>query len=245
MVEAQKTPLVADPEDEAEQIAAYLEAHPDFFELRPALLESLSIPHASGTAVSLIERQVTRLKQRNHHLQKRLEVLIETAKENENRVLGMNRLARRLIEADSLPAVIDGLRDCLLADFDVTASMVILREPAVGDAQPAPVDGLRILGGDESGLPRALNNVFRTGCCECLPLTDELGDYLFPDAEETLGSVALVPLARQDAPGVLVLASADPGRFQPHVGTWFLEQLAFLVSGAVTGRLAVVRDGRG
>ncbi|MFT7300755.1 MAG: hypothetical protein ACI89Z_001219, partial [Porticoccus sp.] len=43
----------------AGQIKSYLQAHPSFFENHPDLLELISLPHESGAAVSLVERQVS------------------------------------------------------------------------------------------------------------------------------------------------------------------------------------------
>ena len=41
-----------------QDVADYLRRHPDFFEDKPTLLADLRVPHATGTAVSLVERQV-------------------------------------------------------------------------------------------------------------------------------------------------------------------------------------------
>ena len=47
-------------------IAGYLKANPEFFERHASLLNSLRLPHdAGGSAVSLIERQVLVLRQKN------------------------------------------------------------------------------------------------------------------------------------------------------------------------------------
>lgn len=242
MVEAHNSRVAAPAADEAERVAAYLTEHPDFFELRPALLESLSVPHASGNAVSLIERQVKRLKQRNRHLQKRMEVLVETAKENEDRVLRLNRLARALIGAGSLQAVVAALGERLRSDFGVTESLVALRAEALQVSLREAVAGVRVVDAG-SGLPRALNNAFRTGRCECTALSnDALRAFLFPDATAELRSLALIPLERNAAVGVLALASDDGDHFSPHMGTWFLEQLGYLVSGALMARLGDKAD---
>lgn len=242
MVEAHKPKQRPDEDLEAEQVSSYLTRHPDFFEHHPALLESLVIPHASGSAVSLIEHQVTRLKQRNRHLQQRLSVLVDTAKENEERVLRLNRLARRLIEAHTLQGIVDGLAKCMREDFGVTALIIGLRGTSGGGALPEQCAGVRQLE-DESALPQALKDLFRTGCSECGPLSDDLRAYLFPDNDEALRSVALVPLDRAAAFGVLAFASANAEQFLPDMGTWFLEQLANLVAGAVKARLGEAIDG--
>jgi uncharacterized protein YigA (DUF484 family) len=47
-----------------ESVRDYLEANPDFFERHSALLSALSVPHGSGEAVSLVERQVSMLRQK-------------------------------------------------------------------------------------------------------------------------------------------------------------------------------------
>ncbi len=57
--------------DEA-QVSDYLRAHPDFLVQHPELLETLELNHTSGSAVSLIERQVEILRGRSQRLEDRL-----------------------------------------------------------------------------------------------------------------------------------------------------------------------------
>ena len=64
-----------------EAIAAYLLSHPDFFERHSSLLLKLRLPHqTSGLTVSLVERQVSVLRQRNSQLERQLQDLIAVAK---------------------------------------------------------------------------------------------------------------------------------------------------------------------
>lgn len=57
--------------------------------------------------------------------------------------------------------------------------------------------------------------------------------FLFPDNEQ-LGSVALLPLIRQNQLiGSLNLGSRNPSRFQSNIGTQFLEHLAAVVSACI------------
>ena len=61
----------------------YLEANLDFFERHSELLSSLRLPHISGDAVSLVERQISILRQKDRKMEYRLEELIEVARIND------------------------------------------------------------------------------------------------------------------------------------------------------------------
>ena len=49
----------------AQAVHDYLATHPDFFEQNPSLLSALNLPHSSGGTVSLIERQISVLRQKD------------------------------------------------------------------------------------------------------------------------------------------------------------------------------------
>src|SRR5690606_19642069 len=67
----------------ADQVAAFLRQHPDYFQQRPELLELLRLPDARGQAVSLLERQAAILRERNQELRERLNGLLDVAREND------------------------------------------------------------------------------------------------------------------------------------------------------------------
>ena len=60
----------------------YLAATPEFFERHPRLLKSLQLPHASGGTVSLVERQVSILRQKEIKLERQLRELFQVGREN-------------------------------------------------------------------------------------------------------------------------------------------------------------------
>jgi uncharacterized protein YigA (DUF484 family) len=65
-------------------IADYLQENPDFFERYSSLLNTLEIPHnTSGVAISLVERQVSALRQRSSKLEDSLRELVEVARGND------------------------------------------------------------------------------------------------------------------------------------------------------------------
>ena len=225
-------PAAADAASEA-QVLAYLKAHPQLLVDHPQLLETLELAHASGSAVSLIERQVELLRGRNARLEARLNRLIDTARENETRAESVLRLARSLIRAPSLANIVAGLRVSMRDDFGIDEVFVGLNGSAY---KRHDIDGIVPIeiGG---AIARAYDNFIRTRLIECGPIAEERAKLLFPKAEQPVLSAAVVPLEKEKNLGMLALGSRDAERFQPRQGKLFLEITAELVAAAVRARL--------
>ena len=217
-----------------DEVAAYLKDHPDFLSRFPHLLEILELRHASGAAVSLIERQVEILRGRNQRLEDRLRDLSEVARENELRATSVQRLARILVGASTLGQVIVGLNKCMLEDFDIDGVYVGVNPKSM---RRQDIEGLHRLD-SHNPVVKAYDDFFRTRLIECGPIDAEHSALFFPGAKEPMQSAAIVPLEKENNLGVLVLASAEPERFQPRQGKLFLEMTAELVSAAIRARLA-------
>lgn len=229
MSESQSGKLAA-PELSGESVTEYLVENTDFFEHHPEALEHLTLEHASGSAVSLIERQVDILRSRNQKLQSRLTTLMETARENENRVRQINNLSRMLIAARSPAEIGSGLQTCMAQDFGVDAIFLGIR----GEGEAAPDSALWYLA-DDDPIADAEANFFRMGQVICGPLDPEQNNRLFGHRTQSkpLRSAAFVPLGKPTTAGMLVLASCDADRFTPDMGTLFLELIADLVATAL------------
>lgn len=218
--------------DEA-QVVAYLRANPDFLARHPELLDLLELRHASGAAVSLIERQVEILRGKSLRLEDRLKTLLDAARDNESRAANVHKLARSLIRAPTLAATIAALRKCLREDFNVDEAWVGV---SAGALKRHDIEGLHVI--DPNGpVAKAFDNFFRTRLLECGPLPEDKAKLLFPQAKQPPRSAAIVPLEKEKDLGMLVLASADPERFQPRQGRLFLDMTAELLSAAVRARL--------
>lgn len=221
--------------DEAD-LAAYLERHPDFLQRHPEALQAQEVRHSAGSAVSLIERQVESLRRANQRMQSRLKELIAAARDNELRVRHLNSLARTLIAADTPAELVRDLTDCLRRELGVDALFI-----GVTGGDEVEVGGIRALRRDSAEMG-ALTNVFRRGKPICGTLTEEQIEALFPDhGEIPPQSVALIPLGGTEVHGVLALASRDPKRFVPEMGTWFLELTGELVTAACRRHLGASR----
>jgi uncharacterized protein YigA (DUF484 family) len=225
------------PALDEEQVAAWLAAHADFFERHPDVLEQMTLHHeTSGKAISLIEHQVQRLRERNRQLQSRLKTLLDTARENESRVLHLQDLARALIVARNLPEVFKALESGLRRDFSVDAVFLGLKSE---HARDSGLRGLHYLT-PEDAIAGAFADFFRQPRPVCGPLSERQLGLLFHEEPGMLRSAAVMPLGKPVILGMLAVASREPKRFRPDIGTLFLELIADLVAAA-----ALVHLGQG
>ncbi|MGD9603470.1 MAG: DUF484 family protein [Gammaproteobacteria bacterium] len=205
-------------------VAQYLRDHPDFFNRHPELLGSLFIPHESGQAVSLWERQVAVLREENERLKGRFDAFLVSARENEALISRIHRLALALMEAVGPEAIFQLLTRRLAEDFGATRATVLLF------ATPAYVEGQlpQFVGADSPRrVPFADTLRERTPLCGQLSLIQT--QALF-DGEPFRGSHVVMPLAGSQWDGVLAISSDDPSRFDAQMGTEFV---AFLRDVAV------------
>jgi len=110
----------------AQDVAAYLRATPAFFAAQDDLLLALHIPHQRGDSVSLVERQLTLLRERNIEMRHRLSHLMDGARDNDRLFEKTRRLILDLLDADSLEAVVMAVEDSLRQEFKVPFVSLIL-----------------------------------------------------------------------------------------------------------------------
>lgn len=196
------------------QIAAWLRAHPDFFERHPELLAELEIPHATGGVVSLVERQVGVLRERNLELRERLQRLLEVARENDVLFEKMRGLVLALLEAPSVPALAAALEDELKARFaSEFVSLLLFDAPgATGAAQSVP-----LLAAQEQVPALVKGRQAIAG-----QLRDEELAFLFGHEGQQVKSCAVIPLHHGRALGLLAIGASDPAHFRSSMDTLFV-----------------------
>lgn len=218
--------LVLD-QDTEQTIAAYLRAYPDFFTRHLALLEALHIPHPCRPAQSLLERQVTLLREQNTELRKKLRELLEVARDNDCLSKRMQSLTLGLIEATSLDEMLLTIQCVLREEFN--ADFIALRLAA------RPLQD-ELMTEREFTSMRALQTFAKLLRAErpfCGRLSAKQTLELFDDAAPCIASVALVPLRGNDWSGLLAIGSIDEGRFHSGVGTVFLSRIGELIAHAL------------
>ncbi len=219
-------------------IADYLQGNPDFFERHATLLTKLKLPHNRGSsAISLVERQVAALRDKNEKLETRLRELIEVARGNDVLAAKIHRLACRLVRADDASGVMDALEASLREDFG--ASEWLLLVSADGESQLSKLNSrhLRIV---RIGAPelKMFETLFESGRPRCGQIRDSQRDYLFGAGTVEIGSAALVPLGNKSSSkaagaAVLAIGSPDAERFHPTMSTEFLARIGDLVCEAI------------
>ena len=123
-----------------DSVREYLKNHSDFLQRHPDMLDFLHVNHASGSAVSLVEKQVSVLRERNTEMRQRLNALTANARSNDKLYEQTRHLVLALLEAESVPALCAAYRRAMQADFDVEHTSIIL----FGDPASAP-DGVRVV----------------------------------------------------------------------------------------------------
>lgn len=209
-------------------VADYLAAHPDFLLRHPDLLATLEIAHQSGSAISLVERQLSLLRKKNSELERRLEELLGSARHNEVLTSRLHRLAIALVTHPQRDAAISALRQLLEHEMEIE----FVRLRLIGRAQSAD-PSLEYVDPQQPALS-AFDSLFRNLRPVCGRLTRAQLEFLFSDVIDQVASAAMVAIGQSDQPlGMLALASSDPARFTPDMDTFFLQRLGELVTSAV------------
>jgi hypothetical protein len=223
MAAEQPTASVQETPEEA-QVRDYLERHPDFFQRHPDMLRALHIPHASGDAVSLVERQVSVLRERNVDLRHRLRDLTDAARDNEALYTNTRNLVLELLEADSLDSLFATFTRCMQSAFKTDYCAIIV----YGEADDSQRGASRRMPRDTAA--ERIGALLRSGKPACGALRAEEFSFLFPSAGAS-GSAAVVPLVyRDETLGLVAVGSSDAKRYHTHMGTVFLEHIAAVIA---------------
>jgi uncharacterized protein YigA (DUF484 family) len=228
----QAKPEFLEEELSEQAVRDFLAAHPDFFERHSTLLSSLNLPHASGGAVSLVERQVSVLRQKELKLERQLKELIKVARENDILAAKIHALTLQLLAADQLGTTISALEEALRSGFKADqAVLVLFGDPEAFD----DIDAGRFLRvierADESLGP--FGTFLEGSSARCGRIRDSQRDFLFRQDADEIGSAALVPLGKGSEIGFLAIGSNDSARFHPGMSIDFLTRLGELVAGSL------------
>ena len=204
-----------------EDVARYLKDHPEFFENYADLIADISIPHPhGGRAIPISERQIISLREKNKILEAKLRELVEYGEENDAIGERVHRAALAMIKPAHLEILLQVLYYNLREDFAVPH--VAIRLWGEWDHPPLPEFGT------SSQEVRVFADSLSIPYCSHQPMFETAG--WFGETGGLLKSFAFITLRTDRVFGLLALASEDPQRFYPEMGTLYLKRLGELVS---------------
>lgn len=212
---------------DANDVAQFLKANPQFFDQNPQLLESIYVPHPhGGRAIPLIERQLIGLRDKQRLLEAKLAELVRFGEDNDAIGEKVHRLSLALVGAKDFAATAHALYFHLREDFAVphVALRVWGKSLLDGTLEGSPVDAALRDQAETMGAPLC-------GAAEGNPFLP-----WFKDAQEHIRSIALVPLGQTRVIGMLAMGSEDPQRFYADMGTLYLRRIGELTAGALAAR---------
>ena len=215
-------------------VADYLQNHPDFFERNSTLLGKLRLPHLrdGGSTVSLVERQVEVLRDRNQSLERKLKDLVDVARANDVLADRIHRLSQRLIRSRSLLESILAVETSLREDFDARHSVLVLFMEDARSLEPDAGRFLRIGAAADANM-KTFESLLQSGKPRCGQVRDTQRDFLFGKDSVEIGSLALTPLGPKGELGILAIGASDAERFHPAMSTEFLSRIGELVTYAM------------
>jgi uncharacterized protein YigA (DUF484 family) len=207
-----------------DMVREFLRDNPRFLDDNPDILESLSLPHNSGNAVSLVERQVGVMRDRNKEMRNRLDNMLATAHDNDLLFEKTKRLVLNLLEAKNLPAMVETIYDSLGKDFEIDFYSLTL----LGDEKSLPRTMARVASIEKAN--EQVNTLIGSNRAVCGVLREEEMTFLFGEKGLQVGSVAAVPLRYNNLYGILAIGNADPNFYKSSMGTLFLSYIAEVVT---------------
>ena len=207
----------------------FLRRSPDFFLRHPSALSELSLPHESGQAVSLIERQIDILRERNMTMRRRMNELLQAARSNDEIFAKTRSLNLALLEVNSWPELNEVLATHVLVDFEADfvcahlceAQLTLALDHIQHHNEQMPLQYLR------NGSSALCTTLRREELTQMVPLSNH----------EDSGSAAILNLSLINGSGALCIGSRDPGRFARDMDTLFVTYIADVMA-KVMNRLA-------
>lgn len=228
----QRKPEYIEEEISERAVHDFLQDNPDFFERHGALLTSLRLPHVAGGTVSLVERQVSVLRQKDLKLERKLKDLIEVAKANDALAVKIHQLALKLLSARNLNETLRHVEESLRTGFGADQSILMMfGDPdEYGDIEVGRF--FQALSRDDESL-KPFDTFLQGSGPRCGQIRDAQRDFLFGRATDEIGSAALIPLGKKSKVGFLAVGSVDANRFHPGMSIDFLTRLGELVGEAL------------
>ena len=210
----------------SDEIAQYLQDHPQFIEEHAELMSHMVIPHPhGGRTISITERQMLSLRDKNKQLEGKMNELLQFGEENDSISEKMHRLGVAMIAAASFQSVLHTLNFHLRDDFSIPHVALRLWD------RPANVAELPEFTEVSAELQAFAETLSQPYCGSTSGF--ETSSW-FGDASKQVRSQALIAMRNGGGTiGMIALGSEDAQRFYAGMGTLYLERLGEMASAAL------------
>lgn len=209
-----------------DEITAYLQSHPEFFEKNANLLADIHLPSPHGKgAISLAERQQLAQRDKINALEERYAELVLNAQENDQITNKLHQFFVLLQKAKSFDDIEQLISGDLAENFNITETCLRI--------WASPIDSKDASSPTFSATPESTHawvNDIQTVYCGASPANINVDDWFVAPAN----SIAVLPLKTESIYGYLALASTEKTRFHASTGTDFLQKLGDHLSAALS-----------
>ena len=196
-----------------DDVEKFLQENPDFLQNRPALLAALNLPHGGEGAVSLVERQVAILRERNISSRQKLVELSEIGRENDRLLEATRQTILALLNAvDRGHATLIWSEQACGTFGAEMGTLVWFGTAPEGEGAESVVRHLTQATGAFSGTvpPQDMDALFGRGAIA--------------------GSVAVSCIRKgEEVVGALTVGASDTERYRREDGTLFLDYIAEVI----------------
>ena len=210
----------------SEEVVHYLQNNPQFFEEHADLISKIVIPHPhGGRTISITERQMLTLRDKNKQLEGKMGELIQFGEENDTISEKMHRLGVAMIAASTFQSVVHTLNFHLRDDFAIPhVALRLWDKPQDIDELPEFTDVSEEL----QVFAETLNQPY------CGSTSGFETSSWFGEASLHVRSQALIAMRNGGGTiGMIALGSEDAQRFYAGMGTLYLERLGEMASAAL------------
>ena len=210
----------------SEEIAQYLQDHPQFFEEHAELMSHMVIPHPhGGRTISITERQMLSLRDKNKQLEVKMNELLQFGEENDAISEKMHRLGVAMIAAASFQSVLHTLNFHLRDDFSIPhVALRLWNRPDNADELPEFTE----VSAELQAFAETLGQPY------CGSTSGFETSSWFGEASKQVRSQALIAMRNGGGTiGMIALGSEDAQRFYAGMGTLYLERLGEMASAAL------------
>ena len=203
--------------EEESYIEAYLTAHPDFFQSRQTLLESLFLTRDDGNTISLIARQTENLRTQNDSMRDRLKDLITTAETNTKTFDKCKSLVVKLIASKDGTEFFSAIEESFRNEFKSTTYSLML----FGNSERRINHFTSVV--SEKYASEHVGLLLQSKKPNLGVLKSSEKAFLFGPSSNKVGSSAILLIRNQAKPiGILSIGSDDDNYFVPEQGTNFI-----------------------